>query len=389
MQVKSNIMPRIYLENILRYSRDQNYKGYDYSDGLSSKLLQVLPVENKWVNIAFQESAKRAPVNIRPILLIPKRRSFMGSGLFVMANLTAYDLTEQKFYLDQAEMLINWLLETRRTKPFGWGHNHAIQTLHTTVRRNTPSIVSGTFVSLAILNFSKYRNTEAYELIRKHVPKFIYETLDYTEFPSGARIKYKPTQKDGVYTINANALGARLLMELYHEFGEKIYREQAEAILDYVASQQTTIGGWKYTDPPSASHLSMDNHHNGFIIESFLRHKQITGSGRYSEELEESLSFYKEMLFTDEGAPNWDEENQYPRDIHASAQGIITFSQAGDTEFARKILNWALDNLYAGDGRFYYRKQKFYTKRFTLMRWCQSWMAFAISTYLSKVETTS
>ncbi len=389
MQVKSNIMPRIYLENILRYSRDQNYKGYDYSDGLSSKLLQVLPVENKWVNIAFQESAKRAPVNIRPILLIPKRRSFMGSGLFVMANLTAYDLTEQKFYLDQAEMLINWLLETRRTKPFGWGHNHAIQTLHTTVRRNTPSIVSGTFVSLAILNFSKYRNTEAYELIRKHVPKFIYETLDYTEFHSGARIKYKPTQKDGVYTINANALGARLLMELYHEFGEKIYREQAEAILDYVASQQTTIGGWKYTDPPSASHLSMDNHHNGFIIESFLRHKQITGSGRYSEELEESLSFYKEMLFTDEGAPNWDEENQYPRDIHASAQGIITFSEAGDTEFARKILNWALDNLYAGDGRFYYRKQKFYTKRFTLMRWCQSWMAFAISTYLSKVETTS
>lgn len=370
------------LENTLRYSREREYRGYDYCDGLSSRILQTLPIENKWVNVAFQETAKRSPLNIRAPLLIPKRRSFKGSGLFVMANVTAYELTGRKLYLDQAEMLVNWLVETRRKRPFGWGHNHDIQTLNTTVERNTPSIVSVTYITLAILEFAKHRDTEAYSLIREHVPDLIFDTFEYSECRSGARIKYKSTQQDGVYTINANALGARLLMELHHEFGNETYRDRAELILDYVVSQQTSIGGWKYTDPPSASHLSMDNHHNGFIIESLLRYEELTDSRRYESELNDALSFYKETLYQPDGTPNWDEKRKYPRDIHAAAQGIITFSRSGDIEFAKQILDWSLGALYAGNGEFHYRKQRYYTKKFTLMRWCQAWMAYALSIYV-------
>jgi hypothetical protein len=369
------------LENTLQYARQREYKGYDYSDGLSSTVLQKLPVENKWVNIAFQESAKRAPVNIRPLLLIPKRRSFKGSGLFIMANVAAYEMTGREMYLDQAETLVDWLLETRRDQPFGWGHNHDIQTLNTTVERNTPSIVSVTYITLGILEFAKHRDTEAYSLVRDGVPDLIFDTLEYSECDAGAHIKYKSTQKDGVYTLNANALGGRLLMELYHEFGDDTYRDRAESILDYVVSHQTSIGGWKYTDPPSASHLSMDNHHNGFIIESLLRHEELAGSQRYESALDDSLSFYKNILYEDDGRPNWDEERSYPRDIHAATQGIITFSRSGDLELASKILDWTLGELYAGDGQFHYRKQKYYTKRFTLMRWCEAWMAYALSVY--------
>lgn len=374
------------LVNTLRYARMRDYKGYDYSDGLSSRILQNIPLENKWINILFQESAKRAPINIRPLLLIPERRSFKGSGLFVLANLTAYETTGRELYLDEAEMLIDWLLETRCEQPFGWGHNHDIQTLNTTVERNTPSIVSVTYIALAILEFARYRDTEAYSLVREHVPDLIFDTLEYSECDSGARIKYKSTQKDGVYTINANALGARLLIELHREFERDIYRDRAESILDYVVSQQTPIGGWKYNDPPSASHLSMDNHHNGFIIESLLRYRELVGSDRYDRATEDSLRFYRETLYTSDGAPNWDESNRYPRDIHAAAQGIITFSMAGDLAFARRIIEWTLENLYAGSGRFNYRKQRFYTKQFTLMRWCQAWMARAIAVYIERTR---
>jgi len=35
---------------------------------------------------------------------------------------------------------------------------------------------------------------------------------------------------------------------------------------------------------------------------------------------------------------------------------------------------------------FYYQKNKFYTKRFTLMRWCQAWMAYAMSEYLVGIK---
>ncbi|MFP9191284.1 hypothetical protein ACLI4Q_06450 [Natrialbaceae archaeon A-CW1-1] len=156
----------------------------------------------------------------------------------------------------------------------------------------------------------------------------------------------------------------------------------ATEILNYVASQQQPIGGWEYMDPPSASHLGMDNYHNGFIIESFLRYQEVIDADAFAEAVDDALNFYRTMLYDDEGAPCWDEESTYPRDVHAAAQGIVTFTHSGDLEFARKIVDWTLENLYAGDGRFYYQQRKYFTKRFTLMRWCQAWMAYALSEYL-------
>jgi hypothetical protein len=59
------------------------------------------------------------------------------------------------------------------------------------------------------------------------------------------------------------------------------------------------------------------------------------------------------------------------------------FTYAGELAFARRILRWAFSNLAAGDGGFYYRKERFHTKRAVLMRWCQAWMAYATSEYLA------
>jgi hypothetical protein len=126
----------------------------------------------------------------------------------------------------------------------------------------------------------------------------------------------------------------------------------------------------------------MDNHHNGFVVEAFQRYAEVAGN-RYRDTLDEALTFYREVLFEPDGAPNWDETSAYPKDIHACAQGILVFTYAGDYEFAGRILDWTLGNLYAGGGRFYFRKEPLYTKRITLMRWCQAWMAYALSEYLT------
>jgi hypothetical protein len=126
----------------------------------------------------------------------------------------------------------------------------------------------------------------------------------------------------------------------------------------------------------------MDNHHNGFVVGSYLRYRNVVGDGRYDETLADGLEFFREELFEPSGAPNWDESSSYPRDIHAAATGIEVFTLAGELGFARRIIDWTLDNLYVGDGRFYYRKHRLYTVRTTLMRWCQAWMAYALATYL-------
>lgn len=369
------------LETTLTYADRRDYRGYDYADGSSSRLLRALPVENHWLSLGFQEVAKRFPVNIRPLLLVPKRRSFKGAALFTLANLHAYDSARQPQYLEAARTLVDWLLDNRSQDPFGWGHNHPIQTLHGTVERNTPSVVTTSYVTRAVLELANYVDTDGYALVRDDVPRLLVEDLDYTERDPGASINYRTSGNLSAAVLNANALGARALLDLYAEFGRRKWLDRAEALLDFVASRQTAGGGWTYTDPPGTSHLSKDNFHNGFILESLFRHAAVTGSNRYREVLDDGLRFYRQVLHEPDGAPNWDERRSYPRDIHAAAQSIVTFIAAGDRRSAARVLEWTLDHLYSGEGRFYYQQRRWYIKRFTLMRWCQAWMAYALGSF--------
>jgi len=370
----------------LRYSREREYTGWDYVDGLSSRLLRSLPFESKWLNLAVQETVKRAPVNVRPLLLVEQRRSYLGAALFTMANLDAYDLTGESLYIDEAGALADWLLAQDIDGYSGFcgtGHRHRIQRLD---RDRAPppdegsGVVSLSYVVQSVLRYADTCDDPGYAERVRSASEFVLTDLEYTETEDGAHINYTVRGGEAV-TLNANAVGARLLVDLSDRFGEPRLLAAGRAILDYVAAKQTAVGGWMYRDPPTASHLSMDSFHNGFIIEALLHYQAVTGTDRYSGTLERALSFYR-GLFGDDGTPYWDESSQYPHDIHSAAQGIIVFAKTGDLATARRIIAWTVENLYAGDGQFYYQQRRFYTKRITLMRWCQAWMAYALSTYL-------
>ncbi len=385
-------------QQTLAYASDREYTGWDYADGLSSAFVQRLPIESKLVNLAVQETVKRAPINLRPLFRVEQRRSYKGAALFAMANLDVYALSGEPQYAAEARSLADWLLEEDNdwSEHFcGGGHRHPLQGLSSdrpSVPGEASGVVSTAYAVQALLQAAETLDEPEYATAAQSAGAFVLDDLCYTECETGARINYTATKGETVesatppHTLNANAIGARLLLELDAYFDEPEYREAATSILDYVATKQTAIGGWMYTDPPTGSHLSMDNFHNGFIIESLLRYRELTGSDRYDATIDRAMSFYRETLFDADGAPNWDESSTYPRDIHAAAQGIIVFTEVGDLAFARRIIDWTIDALYAGDGQFYYQQRRFYTKQFTLMRWCQAWMAYALSTYLTAVR---
>jgi hypothetical protein len=370
----------------LAFARKREYTGWDYGDGMSSRIRQALPVDNRWLNLVFQESIKRAPVNIRPLLLVEQRRSYMGAALFALANLslaaverTGVDTGEDVDYVSEAVDLSEWLVANRSTGYSGYcgGHQHEVQHLHGRGVPNTADVVSTSFAVRALLA-TRGADPELGE-VAQTASRFVLDDLEYTEVDTGATIRYVLSHEESSYTINAGALCARLLLDIYAATGDVDLLERATALLDHIASLQQSVGGWMYRDPPEASHLSMDNHHNAFIIETFLWYHEVTGGERYDVVLDRAMAFFRETLFEDSGAPNWDEEQRYPKDVHACANGILVFAYAGEYDFAERILEWTLENLYAGDGRFYYRKQRYYTKRTTLMRWCQAWMSFAVA----------
>lgn len=101
---------------------------------------------------------------------------------------------------------------------------------------------------------------------------------------------------------------------------------------------------------------------------------------RFAGPLNRGLEFYR-GLFGADGAPAFDEESTYPRDIHAATQGILVFAYTGEDELAGRIVDWVVNNLYVGGGRCYHRKYRFHARRVVLMRWCVAWMAYALSEF--------
>jgi hypothetical protein len=61
----------------------------------------------------------------------------------------------------------------------------------------------------------------------------------------------------------------------------------------------------------------------------------------------------------------------------------LTFSRHRQDypDLAAKIVDWAIRNMYDPSGRFYYQQTRYITKRFTLLRWCNAWMARALCSY--------
>ncbi|MFP8954765.1 antibiotic ABC transporter permease [Natrialbaceae archaeon A-arb3/5] len=387
------------LDSTLAYARRREYAGPDYGDGMSSQLLQSLPFENRFLNLVTQEVVKRTPVNIRPLLRVEHRRNYKGAALFTMANLNYHDLATGDEPIDtpafdplaEADRLAEWLVDEQVTGYSGFcgGHRHELQHLHTKGVPSDPDIVSTTYAVRALLQASERGLGDGYADLARTATSFLVEDLNYREVEEGAKINYHMNHPDDSYTLNSAALGAGMLVDLYEHFGDEDLRERATKILDHVAAHQTDVGGWPYRVPASASHLSMDSHHNGFIIESFQRYRDVVDEDRYADTLDSALAFYRDELFELDGAPNFDEENAYPRDIHASTQGMLVFTREGEFELVDRILRWVLANLQVEDGRFYFRKHRHHTKRVTLMRWCQGWMAYALSEYLLALRSKS
>ena len=369
--------PLATLESILAWARSRDYCGYDYADGLSSPLRERLPIQHDWVDIGIQEVAKRSPVNIRPLMGVPRRRSFKGTGLFIQANLLAYEATGDVQYRAEAARLGRWLWASRRRNPFGWGHNHRLQTLSGPVERNTPSVVTVTYVTRGLLGLRAHEELVAVETLGDNIKRLFLDHLTYTASAEGATIEYRAGHRTEYTIVNANALGASLLAELGTVLGRADLLDMSESLLRYVASTQSDRGGWYYADPPDASHLSMDNHHNGFIIESLLRYRAVTGDSQFDSVIDRGITFYRDQLFSPSGAPHWDEQTAFPRDIHGAAQGIITFAMVDDLDFARRIHAWTVEHLSADGVTFHFRRGRWWTNRTTLMRWCQAWMAMA------------
>ena len=372
----------------LEWARKRQFRGYSKFDALNSPFLRLLSARSRFLRSAFVFGTSRMPVNIRPLLGVCKKQNPKGLALFARAYLNLFELTGENRFKQQAVELLEMLLRVSQIHRFSghcWGYDHPWQNIAFYIPAYEPNCVVTCAAGQAFLQAYRLFGDDEFLSIAKSVSAFLLKDLRQIEVGPQMRCCSYDLHS-GWRVINVSAFASAYLAQIFKLTGDQNCQSASMEMMRWVISQKTNYHAWYYTDPPDASRITHDNYHTGFVLDSIQEYLEVFPDAQIEKAWRGGLEFYVQHLFTEDFAPKWMHDRTFPHDIHGAAQGIITFARAKDGEYLNKahsVLDWTLKNMYQPrQRRFFYQKGKYWTKRFTLMRWCQGWMCYAISEYL-------
>jgi len=360
----------------LGWAREQDYKGYSKFDALNSPLLAKLAGRSRLLRGGFVFGMSRMPVNLRPLLFVPKNQNPKGLALFARAYFNLYEITGDESFKEEGLRLLDVLSGlSQREKYSGhcWGYDYPWQNIAFFIPAYEPNCVVTCAAGEGFLRGYHLTGKEKYLEVCQSIAEFILRDLKQINIAEGMRCCSYDLNSDWK-VINVNAMTAAFLAKLFEITNNQEYKTASHEMMRWVISQKTDYHGWYYTDPPEASRITHDGYHTGFVLDAIDDYLKVFPDAATEKVWGNGLRFYKENLFGYDFAPKWMYDRRWPADIHGGAQGIITFTRASASqqdmlEVSKNILDWTLENLYSPkENRFYFQKGKYWTKKFTLMR---------------------
>jgi len=374
---------------LLEYCRKNDWAGFDPYDALNSRLFNFTPfIRSRICRIALTQILKRLPINLRPLLFVPREQNPKAIALFLRAFLKL-SRTGMLRSNDLIETMVERLvaLKSPNTHYWCWGYCFPWQTRNDLVPRWAPNLVCTTFAANALL--------DAYE--SNHVPRYLDMAVSAADYVLNELYwEDNKTRSTGFsYPIpglltrvhNANFLGAAHLCRVYRHVGEKRFLEPALRVARYSAARQKDDGSWDYGEAPTQRWV--DNFHTGYNLCALQSIHEYTGTSEFETHLRRGFNFYREHFFRDDGAPRYFHNRTYPIDIHCVAQSIITLLAlkdigGGNVTLANTIMGWVMTHMWDERGYFYHQVLPFGTNKISYMRWSQAWMLLALSVHLEQ-----
>jgi hypothetical protein len=379
------------LDRVLQTARSANYEGYSKHDGLNSPLMAFLGGSSRLTRLAAIQVVTRSPVDIRPLVGVRKARNAKGLSLFARALLARHRMTGSADDATQARGLLDWLIDhpAQRFDGLCWGYPYPWQDVGFFAPRDFPNRVVTAHVGQALVDGYETLQDERYLDAANRAVWFLLQAPK-TLFEDADRrcVSYVPDENIDWIVMDVSVLAGALAARVGAITGDGDLIREGGRLVRYVVSKQTDEGAWFYADPPSASHITHDNYHTGFILDAIQQYGLSAGSDEFDEAYRRGIDFYERRLFEPDGAARFMHDRLYPIDIHGCAQGIITFSlqqrhQGTGAEMATRVLNWTLANMWdPATGWFYYQRRRGYRTHIRELRWCQGWMSRALSCYL-------
>lgn len=369
-------------DGALDYGDKREWAGYDPYDALRSPLVRALTFDARWPRIAWIQLLKRSPINLRPLLFVPRGVNAKGLGLVARAL-----VFEAKARGTDRRAAVTSLLDrldglrSRDATGAGWGYNFDWQSRAFFVPEGTPSIVCTTFVANAYLDAYRLWGEERWLARAREACDFILADLGRTPGPDGSFcFSYTPLDRTCVH--NASMLGAELLARVARETGERELRDAALAATRFTLAGQAADGSWPYGMLPFQSWI--DNFHTGFVLVSLHSVIEACGKQEWLAPLKRGYAFYRGNFFLADGTPRYYHDKLYPIDVHSAAQALVTFSalshlDPGALDTGRLVARWAIDHMRDGDGHYHFQKHERFTNRTAYIRWSQAWMVYGLA----------
>lgn len=387
------------------YCEEEHYKGWDPYDGLNSKVFQALPLLKKsaFFREVMIQGFKRSPVNLRPLMQVPKEHNAKGIGLFLQGycnlvktvrrhpELVSVLGTEDALLAKVSEVadLLVSIQSQGNYHGACWGYNFDWQARGGLFfPKYTPTVVATNFCATALMEAYETTGQPQYLDLALTSADFVIKDLHRHNMDDGSFLfSYSPLKgNDTVY--NASLLGSRLLSYCYKYTGREELREAARQSVKACVKGQSEEGSWVYGLLPIQKWV--DSFHTGYNLDGLIAFEELTGDNLAHEAIEKGLRFYVEHFFEPDGTPKYYYNQTYPIDIHCPGQLMVTLSRLHKfeehSELAEKVMDWTIHYMQDEHGYFYYQVKKGISSKISYMRWSNAFMFYAMSYYLLETE---
>ena len=374
------------LASILRLSgwlERNDYRGYDTFDGLSARFLRPLTFETKLLRIVLQQSVRRFPINLRPLLGIEKYHSSKGMGYLARGFIRLHLATGDPIWAEKAKFTLQWLMDHRSFGYSGacWGNHFDYDSRVLFIASGVPTVVWTSLIGHAFLDAYEHFGDDEYKQIAISICEHIVRDLRTLADGEGVCINYIPGPDCWVH--NSNTLGGSFLARAYSHTGNESYLALAKKSMKYTAQHQRPDGSWYYGE--RGNHHWVDNFHTGYVLDSFRHYAESTDDHCFDETLERGYEFWKATFFLADGTPRYYDQKTLPVDIQCCSQAIDTLVFFSDRDpealpLALKVAQWTIKNMQDRTGYFYYRRySRWLVNKTPTLHWGQATMLCAVA----------
>ncbi len=368
------------LEKVEKWVEENNYKGYEPFDGLSSYLRPVT-MNNILAERLLQQLVRQCPINLRPFLGVKPQESTKGRGYMAWGYLKRFRATSDRQYLRKVRSCFDWLMQNKApgyAKP-SWGNHFDFTSRAGRLPKHEPIIVWTSLIGQAFLDGYQLLNEKKYLDIAVQICDWILD-LPREKTSSGNCISYVAYTQSSIH--NSNMLGAAMLARTAKYTGNRDMMKVSREAMQYSCSRQLADGSWYYGEGLNTRWI--DNFHTGYNLDSLKCYIDSTNDNTFRENLERGFRYFKNHFFESSGRPKYYHNRIYPVDIQCASQAIDTLAYfAGqDREslwLAQKVAKWTIDNMQDRKGYFYFRLLPGIKAKTPMLHWGQATMYKALA----------